>query len=59
MPIHHAPWSRRFTTYYCNGWFAHEIQIGRTVIQWAHKPVPRSIHHPIMARHLLIWRATS
>jgi hypothetical protein len=36
-PIRHAPWSKRFKTFYVNGSFAHELQIGPAVIQWFHE----------------------
>jgi hypothetical protein len=58
MPIHRAPWDRRLTTFYCKGWFAHEIQVGKTVLQWAHKPVDRNIHPRAPFGRLLVWRAT-
>jgi hypothetical protein len=38
MKIRHAPWSRWFKTFYVNGSYAHELQIGSLVIQWFHEP---------------------
>ena len=54
--IRRAPWDRRLTTFYCNGWFAHEIQVGKTVLQYAHKPVDRTIYRCYF-RRVLVWRA--
>lgn len=36
-PIRHAPWSKKLKTFYVNGAFAHEVQIGPLVLQWFHE----------------------
>lgn len=35
-PIRHAPWSRRFKTFYVNGWHSHELQVGPIVVYVRH-----------------------
>jgi hypothetical protein len=42
IKIRHAPWSKWLKTFYVNGSFAHEVQIGPAVVQWFHKPWERA-----------------
>lgn len=39
-PIRHAPWSKWFKTFYCNGNYAHELQVGPVVLQLFHHKFP-------------------
>jgi hypothetical protein len=43
IKIRHAPWSKWLKTFYVNGSFAHEIQVGPVVAQWFHEPWERAI----------------
>lgn len=57
MNIHHAPWSRRFTTFYCRGQFAHELQIGPVVIQWFYESSDHRRCSTIYSRgRLHVWK---
>lgn len=37
IKIRHAPWSEKLKTFYLNGSFAHEVQVGPLVFQWFHE----------------------
>ena len=56
--LYHAPWSRRFKTFYCRGSWAHELQVGPIVIQVRRigKPEVVGLEGLRPTPHVRVWR---
>lgn len=55
MHVHHAPWSRYFTTFCFRGAFAYELQVGPLVIQRFYQPLDHA-GHGLKVGRWLFWR---